>query len=328
MEKIYVYSIGTSTKKREDIDDQKKENITKVIREILGPSESGKVGEINKYKINLDEFPDHKLARVSSVQNRQNANEQFWDSFATDLLKAELVTDGKGEFRRNQTILQGILIIKATDQRVIFLKLEETLTWVDKQTFTISEALSIDKKYYKAAIYDGLSINVIDKNANIAKFWVSVFLKIEPLRTPTINTSDLMNLFTQKKIFSPDIYEEEDYPKLKTEFQNYINTETEFDLEEFSDLLRGIPGMDQYERMGIYSTELLSTIDNNFVLDKQVIDHALTEVLTPNKYAKVTVSNFPNARKGQNISYEKNRIIIRIDADNEDKIARLFFENE
>lgn len=214
MELICVYNISDKVEKRTDITDSYIDNINKIFVNLLGDREEGISGQARRYAIDPD-LEMHKLLKLKrDYFNSQRTEEliNFLDSFASDLLQAELVQGRKdGNKRRNKRIAQGTLLIKMLENKIILLKLLE-LDGIDKETFEIIGELGAVRNYYKAAIYSGKEINIVDKNKS--KYWVEKFLNVQPVRDGLADTKveidnkkgtnveDVINFIEDSKIFA------------------------------------------------------------------------------------------------------------------------------
>lgn len=324
MELIYVYNISDKVEKRTDITDEYIENINKIFIKLLGSNEEGISGQVRKYTINTD-LMDHKLLKLKKDYFKEEGTEElidFLDSFASDLLQAELVKDDS-IIRRNKSITQGMLLIKKLATKIIFLKLEE-IDSINKKTFEITDAFGAERKYYKAAIYSGQGINVIDKNN--ADYWVQKFLNIEPVRDNATNTEDLINLIESNKIFNNKILDSQYKEDVIKSARNYIMKGTTFDIEDMSHAILQDIDDEDLSQDEIFNMDEVAKIDSGFTIDSKTLNDNYKCKLQLNDNIILNSKNIVTAIKAQKIIQISNNsyIQIKIDESYKDKVKDLF----
>ncbi|MEL7647305.1 MAG: hypothetical protein AAGU76_04390 [Sedimentibacter sp.] len=325
MELIYIYNITDSVLKQTNINEEQKSNISKIFSKLLGSNELGIPGEVRRFIVNSDKDSNHKLLRIKNDFFNKDVSEKLTlllDSFADDLLKAELV-ESDGTIRRNKRITQGMLLIKMLSEKIIFLKLEE-IPSIDKDTFEITDSFGIDRKYYKAAIYCGEEINVIDKNKNVANYWVDSFLNIKQLRNDAINTCDLVSAIKDKRIFKKDILESELGKDIYKYAQEYIFAETRFDSDDMYNIIMNKIDSDELSKDDIFISSELSKIDSDFIIDKKIVSHSYKKRLQVNDNIILDSKDIYTAVKAQHIVKEGAYLKVRIGSNHESEIAEIF----
>lgn len=325
MELIYIYNITDSVSKRTNISEEQEKNISKIFIKLLGNDELGIPGEVRRFIVNSEEDPNHKLLKIKNDFFNNGVTEeliQFLDSFADDLLEAELV-EADGIKRRNKRITQGMLFIKMIPTKIIFLKLEE-IPSIDKDTFEITDSFGIDRKYYKAAIYCGEEVNVIDKNKTVANYWVDKFLDIKQLRNDAINTFDLVSVVKDKSIFKKDIMESELGDDIYKYAQEYIFTETRFDSDDMYSLIMNNIDSDELSKDDIFISSQLSKIDSDFIIDKKIVSNLYKRRLKVNDNIILDSKDIYTAVKAQHIIKEGAYLKVRIGSDCEREISEIF----
>lgn len=130
-----------------------------------------------------------------------NPNDEFdFSLFASALHNAEKTKDGS---KRRQNIQEGFLFIKRENNNLYLMKLEK-IKDVDSRTFEIKGALGTDNNYYKLCIFNGdiEKVLIFDKNTRLASYWYDKFLGLTRVKDEYQNTSDLIDMIRDKKIFN------------------------------------------------------------------------------------------------------------------------------
>lgn len=325
MESIHIYNITDTVSKITNINEEQKRNISKIFNKLLGENELGIPGEIRRFAADFVENPNHKLLRIKNdFFNKDITDEsvQFLDSFAQDLLEAELV-EVDGEVRRHKRITQGMLFIKLLATKIIFLKLEE-IPSIDRNTFEITDSFGIDRKYYKAAIYCGEEVNIIDKNKTVANYWVDKFLNIKPLRDDASNTQDLVSVIKDKRLFKREIMESDLGMEIYKCAQDFIFSETRFDSDDMYNAIMNKIGCDELAKEDIFVLSELSKIDSDFMIDKKIVGDSYKKRLKVNDNITLDSKNIYTAVKAQHLVKEDTYLKVRIESEYEDAIAEVF----
>lgn len=325
MEVLKVYQITDRVIIQSNLTDEQKTNINLIFKKILGVDEKGKSGEIKKFIINKD-IENHKLLKVKTIlsdnKNDLDIVSKILDSFADELLHAELVNDGDS-IRRNKNITQGTLFIKMKSNMIIFLKLDEIVI-IDKETFAMSDSYSIDRKYYKAAIYSGDDVDVIDKNnKNVANYWAKRFLKIIPKRDDKQNTKVLADLVKSKDILNKNILDLSYGEEIYNAIQHYINNENIFDVNDLYEYISNRVQNIELSLYDIFNIDKLNLIDSSFHIDKNEINKAYEESLRVNKNISLKFDNIFNAYHRGEVLLEDNKLIIKVHDEYKNKITQL-----
>ncbi|MBC8589676.1 hypothetical protein [Wansuia hejianensis] len=327
MESIHIYNIDDVVSKRDNISEEQKRNIGEIFIKLLGENESGIPGEVRRFVVDSEENTNHKLLKIKNdFFNKDSTDDlvELLDSFAEDLLKAELVKDG-GEMRRHKRITQGMLFIKMLSSKIIFLKLEE-IPSIDKETFEITDSFGIDRKYYKAAIYCGDEVNVVDKNKAVANYWVDKFLNINPLRDDASNTKDLVSVIKDKRLFNREIMESDLGVDIYKSAQDYIFTESRFDSDDMYNLIMNKIECDELSKEDIFVLSELSKIDSDFLIDKKIVGDSYKKRMKVNDNITIDSKNIYTAIKAQHLVKDDTYLKVRIDNDYEGEIEEIFKE--
>lgn len=329
MELIYVYNITESVSKRTNISEDQEKNISKIFNKLLGNDEMGIPGEVRRFIVNSEEDSNHKLLIIKNNYFNQDVTEELTrllDSFAEDLLEAELV-EADGIKRRNKRITQGMLFIKMIQTKIIFLKLEE-IPSIDKDTFEITDSFGIDRKYYKAAIYCGEEVNVIDKNKTVANYWVDKFLDIKPLRDDSSNTKELVSVIKDKRLFNREIIESDIGRIIFKSAQDYIFTETRFDSDDMYNSIMNKVEDDELLKEDIFVLSELDKIDSGFIIDKKIVEDSYKKRLKVNDNITIDSKNIYTAIKAQHLIKDDTYLKVRIESDYKDEVAEIFEQYE
>lgn len=325
MELIHIYNISDVVTKRTTIDEEQRRNIGKVFNKLLGENELGIPGEVRRFVVDSEENKNHKLLTIkNNFFNKDSTDElvMFLDSFAEDLLNAELV-EVSGEKRRHKRITQGMLLIKMLASKIIFLKLEE-IPSIDKETFEITDSFGIDRKYYKAAIYSGEEVNVVDKNKTVANYWVDKFLNIKQLRNDFSNTQDLVSVIKDKRLFKREIIESDLGKVIYKCAQDYIFTESRFDSDDMYNAIMNKIDCDELSKDDIFVLSELNKIDSDFIIDKKIVEDSYKKRLKVNDNITIDSKNIYTAIKAQYLVKEDIYLKVRIESEYLDEIAEMF----
>jgi hypothetical protein len=301
-----------------NINETQSGNIEKIIKRVLGEDEHGKPGEVKLFNTDKN-IENHKLHRFATEIMKEPSNsekvEAFCDRLAEDLLKAELIED---QSTRNKNILEGVLIVKITEDRLILLKFEDVEV-IDRITFEIRSTIGLDRAYLKAAIFTGdeTTIRIIDRQRQVANFWSSKFLELIPVRTDEDNTLAVANSITRQEVLNEETYSKEEIKTATFVLAEYLTKESHFDLREASDLLLAkFPGK-PLELTSLFQVGFLQSIDEQFDVSTKAINVAFQRKVKLNEYVTLVINNIFMARNGQLINEQminsSREIGIRID---------------
>lgn len=325
----FVFNIIESCERDKTIDDKKISNLDKIIDKILGQNGDGLPGEIQHFKIS-DTDESNKIHTLREQYLDLNKVETCYETFITglalDLLKAELVEEKDGSKRRNKRITPGILIIKHQKGKLTLLKLEETSS-IDKLTYEVKSAFMTDRRYYKAAIISGKSINVIDKNRKVANYWAYDFLQLERERDDKENTKYLLDKITSDELISNDITDISLRKTISGLIREHILTETRFEPDVWLDDINNSiisEGISFKNIQDLFSTEALDFIDESFEIDKKAARQKFKTVIEISPDLKIEAVNIEVAIRAQKITFDDGYMQIQVPEENREKIRQLF----
>lgn len=301
-----VYDIGEEVEERQNITPDQKVNINNLFRDFMSLPIS------KQYSLLTYDDTEHELKKLNnSIKTRDNLS-SFSKIFADNLYDAETIKERDGTVRRNKNIKHGIFIIKYTDEKVIFLKLEEIQT-INPEDFSRSSTYGGEKDYYKIAMMPfqssetELYVDIIDANPRVAKYWSEGFLQLTPTRDSEINTEDLISLSKSNKFFN--ILDDIEDLKIKETLDNFLLENTNYSFEIFLDYFNNEHNKD-YNFKELYKEEALNTLDESFVLDRKILDKYFNRVFQINPQVKIDINNIIQAVEGGQIDYDQEYGII------------------
>jgi len=304
---LKAYSIKETVIDQE-ISQPRAQNLDIIIKRVLGEDEQGKPGEVKLYRIDKN-IENHRLRWfVKEVLNQlqdEQKMEEFCDQLAGDLLRAEFIED---ETIRNKNILQGVLIIKITEQKIVLIKLEE-IEAIDPITFAIRSNIGLDRAYLKAAVFTGdeSSIRVIDRQRQVANFWSSKFLQLIPVRTDLDNTQIIANAINENKVLNNDAFTNDEAKNVNSMLAEYVTKESHFDLQEVKDILQ-VSFPDKPSTISsLFQADFLQSIDEQFEISGKTISAAFRKTIQVNELVTIVISNIHRAKNSQFIDGEKVR---------------------
>jgi hypothetical protein len=295
---IKVFDINEEVK-AENLEQRSIDNIKKVFDKIFDSS-------------NTDHLKIDCYANENSILQIFHENKREFDIslFAHELLKAEK----KGDGTRNKQITEGNLFIKRENNRLFLLKLEN-IEVVDKNKFyEMRKTFSTENNYYKGCIFDGnlKNITIIDKNKSIAKFWRESFLDVTPIKNDFQNTTELISAIQTDKLFSSNVVEHVNYPKIKDRVENYIFDNESFDKVAFASVLRSEELTDLMDLNEIYSEES-TNLDTEFQINKKALKDGYKKVIQVSSGTKIFTDNYSRLVKQQGIEFVDGKIILTVD---------------
>lgn len=279
------------------INESQARNLEIIVTRVLGADEQGKPGEIKLYKTDRN-IENHKLHWFAKEILNQppiaQKMEAFSDRLAEDLLEAEMNED---QSTRNKNILEGVLIVKISWERLILLKLED-IEAIDPITFEIKSSIGLDRAYLKAAIFSGdeSSIRVIDRQRQVANFWSSKFLKLVPVRTDVDNTKAIADAINNQQLLNDDTFTAEEKETATLVLAEHLTKESHFDLQEVSDLLKAKFPDKLLELSSLFQANVLQTIDEQFEISIDTINAAFRKKIRLNRYITIVMDNFYMAK--------------------------------
>jgi len=328
--RYYVYSIGEVVEPDDSLTQEKKDNLGKIIRDVLGVEETGQPGEIRKYKIEEGNAETHKITyfRHHFLDGKSDESKlsEFMKSLAQDLLNAELVKGKEGELRRHKRITPGILIIKYSKSKLLLLKLEETNS-IDKKTYETRSSFMSDKRYFKAAVITGESIYIIDNSRRVANYWAEKFLKLIQVRDNITNTTKLAKLLTEDKLISSMITDEEERKTTKRILQQLAFEQSYFVADRWLDEINNeLPeGVENYATIqDVFAPDALEQLDDMFQIDKKIISKKLKTILTVAENITIQAINIDLLIRRNEMNYIDGIIRITVPIKNRDEVEKIF----
>ncbi len=226
---------------------------------------------------------------------------------AADLLQAELKTNKT----RNSTIREGLLFIKADENRIFIMKLEK-LEVIDKDTYEIKSELGKEKDYFKMCSFlgDFENILVIDKNRTAAKYWYEKFLGLQRKRTPEDNTNEVLRLLAEKKFYSEEIVNRDNYAKIKKFTEYYMFDNKIFDKSHLFDALNVSGLLELKKEDELFSSDSMH-IDSDFSISEAALNSMYQRKFQTSEEVTITTKNYlESIRDNQIIFDEKNKKLI------------------
>ena len=288
-------------------------NLEIIVKRVLGADEQGKPGEVKLYKTDKN-IENHKLHWYAKEILNQlpipQKMETFCNRLAEDLLKAELNED---QLTRNKNILEGVLIVKISGERLILLKLEDVEA-IDPNTFEIKSIIGLDRAYLKAAIFSGdeSSIRIIDRQRQVANFWSSKFLELVPVRTDSDNTKAIVDAINNQQALNNDIFTVEEIETATSVLAEYLTYESHFDLQEAGELLQvQFPNKPNLVSELFHPT-FLQSIDEQFDISGKTIKTAFQKRIRLNEYISLVIDNIYMVKGSQLIDESQvlsNRVL-------------------
>lgn len=321
---IKVYNIDTEVRENE-INEIARDNINNIFSALLGSELEGNEGEkIHYYYDNDDHFLNLFKKNHWNNHNEEDLNESFLE-IAEKLMKSEFKADGS----RNLRITKGTLFIKYTGDKLLFIKLEE-ISAIDPISFSIDISYSIDRKYYKALVFNGDKnyITVIDKNQRVAKYWSDDFLELRKIRTDIDNTKSISKLIIYKNLFTESLKKEKRDYYLK-KITHYINVSESFDLDDFMENYQYPSNEDVVDKKtDIFDLSKFVDIDSSFTIDRETVQSEFKMNLKISRRITLNIKELHSAIGTGEISLNENEIIIKVSDDKMDQLKGIFDQYE
>jgi hypothetical protein len=275
------------------------ENIDKVFNKIFSPS-------------NTDHIQIGCFANDNSILKQFQTNPNSFDLsiIAEKLRIAELKNDGT----RNQQITEGYLFIKKINKSLWLLKLENIEVVDIDKNFEMKPSFSTESNYYKGCILDSdpNKVIIIDKNRSVAKYWREGFLDLSLIRDDFINTSDLILLLKEDRLFTPSIISSDKYKTIKSIVEEYIFSIDSFDKVDLSNTLKSKKLISEKTLDSIFSEES-KIIDSEFILSDKALRDEYRKVIYISEGTKIVTDNFSKLFQRQRIEYQDGKITLSLD---------------
>lgn len=243
----------------------------------------------------------------------KNADDNFdFSLFASALCNAEKTKDGS---KRKNNIQEGFLFIKREIKELYLMKLEK-ITDVDSSTFEIKGALGTDNNYYKLCVFnnDIDKVLIFDKNTRLASYWYDRFLGLMRVKDENQNTSDLIDLIKEKKLFNHELISDEHVPNLYRKVEDYIFNNDNFQKLRLLEYLKSKNVLDDEISDDIYSTEA-KEIDAEFNISKKIIIEKYKKKIKISSDTLISTDNFIKLKRRQGIRLDGNELTLIIDDD-------------
>lgn len=242
-----------------------------------------------------------------------NPNDEFdFSLFASALHNAEKTKDGS---KRRQNIQEGFLFIKKENRELYLMKLEK-IKDVDSRTFEIKGALGTDNNYYKLCIFNGdiEKVLIFDKNTRLASYWYDKFLGLTRVKDEYQNTSDLIDMIRDKKIFNNQLICEQYLSLLYRKVESYIFNNDNFQKLRLLEYLNANKVMDEEITEEFYSAEF-NNIDAEFNISKKSIKEKYKKTIRISHETTISTDNFINLKMREGIRMSGNEIILVVEDD-------------
>lgn len=243
----------------------------------------------------------------------KNADDNFdFSLFASALCNAEKTKDGS---KRKNNIQEGFLFIKREIKELYLMKLEK-ITDVDSSTFEIKGALGTDNNYYKLCVFnnDIDKVLIFDKNTRLASYWYDRFLGLMRVKDENQNTSDLIDLIKEKKLFNHELISDEYVPNLYRKVEDYIFNNDNFQKLRLLEYLKSKNVLDDEISNDVYSTEA-KEIDAEFNISKKIIIEKYKKKIKISSDTSISTDNFIKLKRRQGIRLDGNELTLIIDDD-------------
>lgn len=242
-----------------------------------------------------------------------NPNDEFdFSLFASALHNAEKTKDGS---KRRQNIQEGFLFIKKENKKLYLMKLEK-IKDVDSRTFEIKGALGTDNNYYKLCIFNGdiEKILIFDKNTRLASYWYDKFLGLTRVKDEYQNTSDLIDMIRDKKIFNNQLISEQHLSLVYRKVESYIFNNDNFQKLRLLEYLNANKVIDEEITEEFYSAEF-NDIDAEFNISKKSIKEKYRKTIKISSETTISTDNFINLKMREGIRMNGNEIILVVEDD-------------
>ncbi|QUN14153.1 hypothetical protein KEC48_06490 [Clostridium sp. C1] len=284
------------------------------------------INNINRIFFEIVENQREKRNKLSVVcclkQENRNVHNVIYDYylnhtatfdysvFASKLSDAEKTKDGRS---RKQSIQEGFLFIKSEKNNLYLMKLEK-IKDVDSTTFEIKGALGTDNNYYKLCIFedDFNKILIVDKNTRLASYWFDKFLGLTRVRDEHQNTSILIDLINEKKLFNNQIFSQNKIPEIYSYAEDFLFNNDNFEkMKLIEDLyVKGL--LEENVNESVYSVES-DKIDAQFIISKKSIKEKYKKSISISPDTTIKTDNFLKLKKRQGIKLEGNELTLIVD---------------
>lgn len=304
MQRIEVYEINSDVKKI-DIGEEQENNI-KILFERF--AESQRYNHLRvKYHLSYENRTNGTLL-YDYYQSIDKPNFSL-AKFAQRLCEAEKTLGGI----RSKTITNGTLFIKETSSTLLMMKLEQTET-VDKITYEIKGDFGTDENYYKLCVFNGSLDNVIvvDKSRKAAKYWFDKFLNLSLDRDSDKNTSDLIKLIDDNRLFNESIVQLDNYNDIVDKTKEYLFNNQQFDKTELMNKLNATGLTDVLVANELFSTQS-EILDSEFEISVSEMKNRFKKTLNISNETRIVTDNFEQLKKYQGISFSGSTITLEVD---------------
>lgn len=284
------------------------------------------INNINRIFFEIVENQREKRNKLSVVcclkQENRNVHNVIYDYylnhtatfdysvFASKLSDAEKTKDGRS---RKQSIQEGFLFIKSERNNLYLMKLEK-IKDVDSTTFEIKGALGTDNNYYKLCIFedDFNKILIVDKNTRLASYWFDKFLGLTRVRDEHQNTSILIDLINEKKLFNNQIFSQNKITEIYSYAEDFLFNNDNFEkMKLIEDLyVKGL--LEENVNESVYSVES-DKIDAQFIISKKSIKEKYKKSISISPDTTIKTDNFLKLKKRQGIKLEGNELTLIVD---------------
>ena len=257
--------------------------------------------------------PENRIEENALYNFSVNSNNEFdFSCFASALHNAEKTKDGS---KRRQNIQEGFLFIKNENKELYLMKLEK-IKDVDSCTFEIKGALGTDNNYYKLCIFNGDidKVLIFDKNTRLASYWYDRFLGLTRIKDEYQNTSDLIDMIKDKKIFNNQLISEQHLPLVYSKVESYIFNNDNFQKLRLLEHLNASKIMDEEITEEFYSKDF-NNIDAEFNISKKSIKDKYKKTIKISSETTISTDNFINLKMREGIRMNGNEIILVVEDD-------------
>ncbi|MGX8851095.1 hypothetical protein [Amedibacillus sp. YH-ame10] len=302
-----AYDIAESVQEIE-LSNERKNNIDCIFKQILGDSNESKRKHLS---VKCCLSSEHQSKDYVLFDYSQNENKQFdYSKFATGLFNAEKTSDGQ---KRKKTIQEGFLFIKSDESNLYLMKLEK-IEDVDSETFVIRGALGTDNNYYKLCVFknDFENIIIVDKNTRLAVYWFEKFLGLSRVRDENQNTSELIELIDERKLYSDMNLTDTEKLNLYKFTEDYLFNNEVFDKTQLVSYLNS-KNIISTNSLDEVFTDISSNIDYEFNISKSKLKERYKKVIKISDYTEIKTDNFEKLKRRQGIELKENKIILNVD---------------
>ena len=190
----------------------------------------------------------------------------------------------------------------------------EKIKDVDSTTFEIKGALGTDNNYYKLCIFEDNfnKILIVDKNTRLASYWFDKFLGLTRVRDEHQNTSILIDLINEKKLFNNQIFSQNKITEIYSYAEDFLFNNDNFEkMKLIEDLyVKGL--LEENVNESVYSVES-DKIDAQFIISKKSIKEKYKKSISISPDTTIKTDNFLKLKKRQGIKLEGNELTLIVD---------------